>query len=146
MTRPNAIGADAAKRLTSEFRVVPQGPPSAAAAPAVEVAMRHAKAEAESVAPPRRAAEKANAGAATGKGKTRGNDSPSAATAAYSGGDLVPLSASVGGPVGSDAVTATIANSTPVVPPSTAVSGSDVGVGSALDATSLAASKKSAKK
>lgn len=33
LTRPNTVGADAARRLTSEFRVVPQGPPPAAAAP-----------------------------------------------------------------------------------------------------------------
>jgi hypothetical protein len=131
--------------------------------------MRHAKAEAESVTAPRRGAQKANetaghqdaaqAGAgpqrdeskdandaATGKGQVRGSDSLSAASTLYGGSDLVPLSASVGGTVGSDGAAATIANSTPVVPLPTAVTGSTIGVGSALDATSLAASRKNARK
>src|SRR5262249_4238452 len=63
LPRPTAIGGEAAKRLTSDFRVVPQGPPPAAAAPAVEVAMKHAKADAASVSSPRDLAAKGGADA-----------------------------------------------------------------------------------
>jgi FecR protein len=107
LTRPSAIGAEAAKRLTSEFRVVPQGPPSAAAAPAVEVAMRHAKADAAGVSSTRNVAAKGGADASgkdsdlAGAGPERGeskdakhkSDASNAVSMQYSGGDLVPLSA-----------------------------------------------------
>jgi hypothetical protein len=107
LPRPSAIGAEAAKRLTSEFRVVPQGPPSAAAAPAVEVAMKHAKAEAASVSSTRNVAAKGGAdasgkdsdlaGAGTERGESKDakhkSDASNAVSTLYNGGDLVPLSA-----------------------------------------------------
>src|SRR5262245_2008220 len=115
LPRPTAIGGEAAKRLTSDFRVVPQGPPPAAAAPAVEVAMKHAKADAASVSSPRDLAAKGGAdaggkdsglagagsesadskdasGAARGKGKGHKADTSTAASSLWSG-DIVPLSA-----------------------------------------------------
>ena len=113
LPRPSAIGAEAAKQLTSDFRVVPQGPPPAAAAPAVEVAMKHAKVDAAIVSSARDLSAKggANAGgkdsalggpsaerddskdaSAAGKGKGHKVDGSNTASSLYSGGDLVPLS------------------------------------------------------
>jgi len=67
---PSVITADAARRLTSEFRILPREMPSAATAPAVELAMRQAIDDAEGAGRAHRAAEKSSgaAGARTDAG------------------------------------------------------------------------------
>jgi hypothetical protein len=156
LTRPNPISAYDAKRLTSEFRVIPHGLPSASTAPAVEVAMQHAKRDAAGIVSARDAAGKAprpglkdsgrGSGSAefdarndksdsgrgrdannTAKEKGHGNVSPNSADALYFSGDIAPVSARAGG--------------------STFSSGGGSGVGGLVDsATSGEGSKKGGKK
>jgi FecR-like protein len=126
LTRPNPISAHDAKRLTSEFRVIPHGLPSASTAPAVEVAMQHAKRDAAGIVSARHAAGKAarpglkDSGRGSGsvefdarndksdigrgrdahspaKEKGHGNVNPNSADALYFGGDITPVSARAGG-------------------------------------------------
>ncbi|MGH7346516.1 MAG: FecR family protein [Candidatus Rokuibacteriota bacterium] len=120
LTQPNAISAYDAQRLTSEFRVIPHGLRAASAAPAAEIAMRHAKDDAERIASARHGAGKAtrpaqglrdsgrasrseelddrNDQSDSGKGKRHENDP---ANTPYFGSDMTPVSATARTPGGS---------------------------------------------
>src|SRR5262245_6688825 len=72
LPQPSAISADAAKRLPSEFRIVPREVPAAATAPAVAVAMQQAVGDAASAASSPHAAGKP-VGPASRKDAVRAN-------------------------------------------------------------------------
>ena len=124
LPQPSAISADAARRLTGEFRIVPREVPAAATAPAVAAALQQAVGDAASAASVRHAAGKPvgpnlrrDAGGAKAdqsdragsndepdgsdgkaKGKAKGNlgDESSASSAGFVATDLTPAAASVG--------------------------------------------------
>jgi len=87
--QPSAITADAARRLTAEFRIVPREMPRATAAPTVELAMRQAVDDAANAGPAHRAAgngsgasgARKDAGIASGdkQGRDSKNDEPTTA-------------------------------------------------------------------
>ena len=135
LMQPNAISAHDAKRLTSEFRVIPQGLPSASAASAAEIARQHAKDDAERIASARHGAGKATHGL-----KDSGRDSGSAEH------DITPVSATPGANGVGDSVPTIILNSTPI--PTTTAGGSTLsGVGGLLDSgVSVGGSKRGVKR
>ena len=87
--QPSAITADAARRLTAEFRIVPREMPRATVAPTVELAMRQAVDDAANAGPAHRAAgngsgasgARKDAGIASGdkQGRDSKNDEPTTA-------------------------------------------------------------------
>ncbi|MGH7345882.1 MAG: hypothetical protein ACREK4_13290, partial [Candidatus Rokuibacteriota bacterium] len=160
LTQPNAISAYDAQRLTSEFRVIPQGLPSASAAPAVEIAMQHAKDDAKRIASARHGAAKAirpahglkDSGRASGsaeldgrndqsddgKGQGHANDPANTAGTPYLGSDLTPVSAKAG--ANGDSVPTAILNSTPI--PTTMAGSTLSGVGGILDSGTIVGGSK----
>ena len=75
LPHPSAISAHDAKRLTSEFRVIPQGLSASSAAPAAAIALQHAKDDAAAIAAARHSAGKASGPAHAPKdsGRARGS-------------------------------------------------------------------------